>query len=122
MAKILYFEDDNQHRELLGKILNMYGYDVDSYSDPTEFLTYLQKNENIPSYKLLITDVNMPNMDGITFVKDHINEVGENISVLFLTGGNSEEKIRKAGIKNFHFLEKPVDPTLLEEKVKKLMS
>ncbi|MEK6932723.1 MAG: response regulator [Nanoarchaeota archaeon] len=120
MAKILYFEDNDQFRELMKEMLGIFGYDVDSYSDPTKFLARSQQKENIPSYKLLITDVDMPYMDGITFVRDHINKVGKDVPVLILTGGNSEEEIREAGIENFHYLEKPVNMISLEEKIKKV--
>ena len=64
-AKILVIEDNRDSRDILSKLLRMSGYDVLSASDgETGF-------EAAASFSpdLIITDINMPRMDGIEFVR-----------------------------------------------------
>ncbi len=64
-AKILVIEDNRDSRDILSKLLRMSGYDVISASDGETGLDMaaVQKPD------LIITDINMPRMDGIEFVK-----------------------------------------------------
>ena len=74
---------------------------------------------------LIVADINMPGMDGITFLKglraDPRAEVRK-IPVVFLTGDkNSELRRRAAEAGADDFLEKPVKSGPLQEAVKKIL-
>ena len=65
LGKILVIEDNRDSRDILSKLLRMSGYDVVSASDgETGYSTAVAHEPD-----LIITDINMPRMDGIEFVK-----------------------------------------------------
>lgn len=65
LGKILVIEDNRDSRDILSKLLRMSGYDVMSASDGELGYTAAIKHEP----DLIITDIHMPRMDGIEFVK-----------------------------------------------------
>ena len=65
LDKILVIEDNRDSRDILSKLLRMSGYDVMSASDGETGYTAALKHEP----DLIITDIHMPKMDGIEFVK-----------------------------------------------------
>ncbi|MBC3952456.1 MULTISPECIES: response regulator [Pseudomonas] len=67
MAKnILVVDDSSSVRQVVGIALKSAGYDVIEASDGRDALSKLTGQK----VHLIISDVNMPNMDGITFVKE----------------------------------------------------
>lgn len=67
MAKsVLVVDDSSSVRQVVGIALKSAGYDVIEASDGKDALGKL----NGQKVHLIISDVNMPNMDGITFVKE----------------------------------------------------
>ena len=75
---------------------------------------------------LIVADINMPGMDGITFVKqlraDSRPEV-RNIPVIFLTGDKTGELRQRAALAGANdFLEKPVKSGPLQDAVKRILS
>lgn len=67
MAKnVLVVDDSSSVRQVVGIALKSAGYDVIEASDGKDALNKL----NGQKVHLIISDVNMPNMDGITFVKE----------------------------------------------------
>ena len=65
LGKILVIEDNRDSRDILSKLLRMSGYDVMSASDGETGYAAALKHEP----DLVITDIHMPRMDGIEFVK-----------------------------------------------------
>ena len=68
---ILIADDHPTNRLLLKRQLNLLGYDVDEATDGVQALHKV----SMQHYDLLITDVNMPNMDG--FELTHANSVSK---------------------------------------------
>ncbi len=67
MAKtILFVEDSTSVRTVMTSTLTREGYDVIAACDGQDALTKLDGSK----IHLIISDVNMPNMDGLTFVKE----------------------------------------------------
>ena len=65
LGKILVIEDNRDSRDILAKLLRMSGYDVMSADDGEAGLAAaLKQNPD-----LIITDIHMPNMNGIEFVQ-----------------------------------------------------
>jgi two-component system chemotaxis response regulator CheY len=120
MKKILYLEDEEELREMVESFLNRKGYQVNSYPNPVEFIG--NKDKDVSSYNLVLTDINMPYMTGIKFVKDYIVDKGIKIPVIFNSGVDSTEDIKKAGIMNFSILLKPTQPSELENKIKEIFN
>ena len=65
MARILAVDDSAAMRQMVGVTLKAAGYDVLDASDGDEALAMARK----ASVDLVITDVNMPNMNGIALVR-----------------------------------------------------
>lgn len=65
MARILAVDDSAAMRQMVGVTLKAAGYDVLDASDGDEALAIARK----APVDLVITDVNMPNMDGIALVR-----------------------------------------------------
>ena len=65
MAKILVLDDDQGMREFMEIMLTKEGYDVTSADSPAKAINLCRKT----AYDLVITDLKMPKMDGIEFLK-----------------------------------------------------
>jgi DNA-binding response OmpR family regulator len=106
LSKILVIEDNRDSRDILSKLLRMSGYDVISASDgEAGFDAAL---EQLPD--LIITDINMPKMDGIEFVKRiRTREVNDHTPILVVTafGSNVARDAVNAGADAS--VEKPFD-------------
>jgi DNA-binding response OmpR family regulator len=65
LAKILIIEDNRDSRDILSKLLRMSGFDVVCASDGET--GFEAAADQLPD--LIITDINMPKLDGIEFIK-----------------------------------------------------
>jgi two-component system chemotaxis response regulator CheY len=63
--KVLVVDDSRAIRQSISFVLEQNGYEVLEASDGVVGLAKLEEG----TVELIITDVNMPNMDGITFIK-----------------------------------------------------
>jgi two-component system cell cycle response regulator CpdR len=68
-------------REYLQRALQRVGYDVESVGCGTEAIPLLEKDR----YDLLLTDIVMPEMDGIELAQK-ASEIDPEIRVMFITG------------------------------------
>ena len=81
MARILLAEDDASMREYLQRALQRVGYDVDAVGCGTEAIPLLEADH----YDLLLTDIVMPEMDGIELAQK-ASAMDPEIRVMFITG------------------------------------
>ncbi|GMQ84100.1 MAG: response regulator [Gammaproteobacteria bacterium] len=65
MATILAVDDSNSMRQMVSFTLKQAGHDVTEAADGVEALELAKKS----SFNLVISDVNMPKMDGIALIK-----------------------------------------------------
>ena len=80
-ARILLAEDDAAMRTYLERALHNAGFAVDSVDRGTAALPLLEDNH----YDLLLSDIVMPEMDGIELAQK-CNEVSPDTKVMFITG------------------------------------
>ena len=95
-GKILVVEDNVDSRDLLAKLLGMNGYDVSSASDGES--GYAAALSQVPD--LIITDINMPRMDGIALLKKvRLESLLTGTAVLVITafGGEAAREAIDAG-------------------------
>ncbi len=81
MIRILLAEDEDAMRSYLARALENAGYDVVAVSCGTEALPHLTDQ----SFDLLLSDIVMPEMDGIELAQ-RCAEVSPNTKVIFITG------------------------------------
>lgn len=80
-ARILLAEDDAAMRTYLERALFNAGFFVDSVDRGTAALPLLEENH----YDLLLSDIVMPEMDGIELAQK-CNEISPDTKVMFITG------------------------------------
>jgi len=81
MTTILLAEDDDSMRRFLAKALERAGYDVFSYGNGAEAFEGLKERP----VSLLLTDIVMPEMDGIELAKK-ASELQPDMKIMFITG------------------------------------
>ena len=81
MIKILLAEDDSSMREYLARALERVGYSVKAVGCGTEAMPLLEAE----SFDLLLTDIVMPEMDGIELAQK-AGVIDPSIRVMFITG------------------------------------
>lgn len=81
MIRILLAEDEQAMREYLARALERSGYEVVSVDRGTEAAPLLESEH----FDLLLTDIVMPEMDGIELAR-HCSKVSPRTEVMFITG------------------------------------
>ncbi len=106
---ILVVDDSRSVLAVIGTTLKVAGYNVIQASDGQEGLDVLNGSENID---MIITDLNMPNMDGITFIQEIKKLAGfESTPVCMLTTETEQSKLENnASISTDAWITKPVQP------------
>lgn len=116
--------DDESDTHLLYKLklkklfANHGAWELISFLNAYDCIDYLSQN-NPPKIDLILTDINMPGMDGFEFL-EKVQALTVKIPVYMISAYESVEfrkKANKLGVA--HFLSKPVDFHLLSHLVKK---
>lgn len=81
MVRILLAEDDDAMRQYLARALERSGYEVKAVDRGTEALPLLETER----FDLLLTDIVMPEMDGIELAQ-HAAKIAPDMRVMFITG------------------------------------
>jgi two-component system, chemotaxis family, chemotaxis protein CheY len=88
--KILIVDDSESIREVVCFTLENAGFQVFKGVDGVDALTVLNANAPVD---LIITDLHMPNMDGIEFIRQvRANEAFKFVPILFLTTESQNDK------------------------------
>lgn len=94
MAKTILIVDDSASiRQVVGIALKGAGYDVIEACDGKDALTKLDGTK----IHLIISDVNMPNMDGISFVKEVKNNARYKFTPVIMLTTESQDDMKKQG-------------------------
>ena len=109
LGGILVVDDETANRKLLRLILEYAGYDILEAEDGQEAINVLSSGENPMTVDLIITDLNMPKVDGFEAITAFQKEY-PSIPVIVLTGIGDREvetSFRRQGVSDY--LMKPVD-------------
>ena len=106
---ILVVDDSRSVLAVIGTTLKVAGYNVIQASDGQEGLDVLNGEENVD---MIITDLNMPNMDGITFIQEIKKLAGfGSTPICMLTTETEQSKLEdNASISTEAWITKPVQP------------
>ncbi len=83
--RILVVDDEQAVRDLLAKTLTMADYDVDAAPDGASAIDRMRAVE----YDLLITDLKMPGMDGLSVIRE-ARRATPDLPVIIITGYSTE--------------------------------
>ena len=120
MARILAVDDSAAMRQMVGITLTGAGHEVQQAADGREALTIAERQK----FDLVITDVNMPVMDGLTLVR-HLRNLPSyrGIPLLVLTTeATTERKLEGKAAGATGWLVKPFNPERLLATVAKVLS
>lgn len=121
MAEMILVVDDSPSvRSLETLILKTGGFQVDGAANGVEALEKIYQGK----YTLVITDVNMPKMDGLTLTKTlREQEAYKNLPIIMMTS-EAEEKDRLMGVEAGAnvYLVKPATPDKLLMNVRMLLA
>ena len=113
--KILVVDDSSTMRRIIKNTLGRLSYkNIVEAADGLEGLDNYKKEG---PFNLIITDWNMPNMNGLEFVKS-IRKIDQDTPIIMVTteGGKAEViTALKAGVNNY--IVKPFTPQVLKEKL-----
>lgn len=95
--KILVVDDSESIRVLVSTILETAGFEVERAVDGRDALQVLEGN----SFHLIITDLNMPIMDGITLIREvRVKQHHNRVPIIMLTTESQDtfkDQARSAG-------------------------
>ena len=89
--RVLVVDDEASIRELLTRTLSLAEYDVETASDARGGLDRLR----LADYDLLIADLRMPGMDGLTLIRE-ARRLQPALKVIIITGYSSEQSAIEA--------------------------
>lgn len=119
MKRVLIVDDSPTVRKFIAYVLRRRDYATEEAVDGMDAMEKLSNYE----IDLVIVDLNMPNMDGISFVKSlRQSYYNLDLPVIMLTTTNDrvlQEEAYGAGINMF--LNKPVQPDILLDKIEGLL-
>ena len=116
LRRILVVDDEENARIALSKILTREGYEVASASNGYEALEYLRGRE----VELIITDINMPEMNGLAFLRE-LNRSHPSSNVIMITAyGEVESYIEAMNLGAFEYINKPIKVDELKKIITKI--
>jgi len=117
MTRILLAEDETAMREYLTRALEKSGYEVVAVDRGTEAAPLLEREH----FDLLLTDIVMPEMDGIELAR-HCSKVAPQTEVMFITGFSGVALRAGESMPNAKILSKPFHLRDLVLEVERLFS
>ena len=111
-ATVLIVDDERNTREGLARALKRQ-YNVLLADQGEAALETLSHND----VDLVLSDVRMPGMDGITLMKRILARDSQPICILLTAYGSVETAVEAMKVGAYDFLTKPVDFTMLKEKL-----
>jgi len=105
MKKLLLLDDDPLTLEVLGRTLNLAGYECYGHQNPIHALNWLHEGNDVDA---VITDLKMPDMNGLDFIRQ-LKESHPHISILAVTAYVDEELMWRNSDLDLSLMRKPLD-------------
>ena len=113
--KIAIIDDEKDMRQSISQWLALSGYDTETFSSAEDALKSL--NPDYPG--IVISDIKMPGMDGMQFLKKLMGS-DSSLPVIMITGhGDVPMAVEAMRVGAFDFLEKPFNPDRMSELAKR---
>ena len=91
--RVLVVDDEASIRELLSKTLALAEYEVDTAADGVAALDRVRDSGS--SYDLMIADLKMPGMDGLTLIRQ-VKRLKSDLPIIIVTGFSTESSAIEA--------------------------
>ncbi|ELR66537.1 Transcriptional regulatory protein [Photobacterium marinum] len=113
--QVIFIDDEKPIRDALGQTLELEDYDVTLYASAKPALEKL--DNHFPG--VIISDINMPGIDGISFLKQALT-IDPELAIIMLTGhGDISTAVDAMRLGAYDFLEKPFSTDNLLDVVKR---
>jgi len=117
-GKILIADDNELNKETLREILTEEGYDIKAVNDGREGIEAFLEEK----YDLVITDLRMPHVDGLEFLK-YIKDANRDNIVIMITGhGTVNAAVSAMKMGAFDFIAKPIKDDLVKLSVSRAIN
>lgn len=114
---VLVLDDDADHATLVADIVRDAGYVVTSLHDPLRAAAMLEKG----SFDVLITDLNMPGMDGMELITQ-VKARDSQIAIIVMTAfGSLQTGLRALRAGAMDYLAKPFEPKELRIRIERAL-
>jgi DNA-binding NtrC family response regulator len=117
-ARILIAEDDELNRENLRELLETGGYEVRGVEDGQAAMAAVLEEK----YDLIITDLKMPNVDGLKLLKYAIDLNPDSIVVMVTGYGSVDTAVEAMKFGAFDYITKPLKDDLVKLTVERALS
>ncbi|HOK05788.1 MAG TPA: sigma-54 dependent transcriptional regulator [Syntrophales bacterium] len=115
-ARVLVLDDDAVACEFLHDALAVEGHEVRTFTSAEEAL-----KEELDHFDLLLSDIRMPGMDGLQFLK-RVHEKWPDLPVILMTAyGSLETTMEALRYGAWDYISKPFTPEAIREMVKKVL-
>lgn len=104
--RILIVDDDAGLRQSLGLLLKETGYEVSAEGDPEQALARAAAE----TFELILCDVRMPRMDGLTFLRRYRAAGGEALLIMMSAFGSEDAALAAMREGAYDYLHKPFRP------------
>lgn len=119
IKKLLLVDDETDFLEIATSLLEMNGFQVSTAKSGKEGLLCLQKDK----FDLIISDINMPNGDGLYLLEEYIKIFPSAPPYFFIATGYNSYNSKDLETKGAHVvMQKPFAFETLLEKIKSLES
>lgn len=117
-SRILVVDDEDKMRRLLEMALRSLGHEVVQAADGLEALKHFAEG----SFDLVLTDLRMPNLDGIGLLR-RLREQGNEVPVIVLTAhGNVETAVEAMKMGAVDYIIRPFEMTTVELAVSRALA
>jgi two-component system cell cycle sensor histidine kinase/response regulator CckA len=118
---IVVVDDEQEVREVIVRMLETEGYTVLQAENGEHALAVMQ--EHHAPVDLLVSDINMPEMDGLELV-EFLRSAYPSLRALFVSGQSAEymAENRDRVVPGTHFMAKPFLPDVLRKRVRDILA
>jgi len=101
--RILIVDDEESMREVLGIMLSREGYDVATAQDGGQGVDMLRQG----NFDLVITDIQMPRLDGFGVLKHVLEHLPETIVIMITAFSTTEQAVEAMKLGAYDYITKP---------------
>lgn len=118
MSRILIVDDELKLVKKLKKLLEKDGFEVETAGNGKEALQIIGESK---PFDVIISDIRMEEMDGLTFLKK-VHQNGLDVGVIMITGyGDMDTFLESLYFGAFQYIQKPVQYETLLQAINKLL-
>jgi DNA-binding NtrC family response regulator len=118
IKRILVVDDEENTRIGLTKLLTQEGFEVESAANGNEALDCLDQKR----VSLVISDINMPNMNGLVFLRELSRKFPSTNVIMITAYGGVESYLEAMNLGAYEYLHKPVRLDELRSVMKKIFN